>query len=106
KALDRKRQDYRRELQDLSRDAFGVIADAFEFEVDSHGGVCETQRAGHRLLANEEFQTESVQLLFQLVDMLVSENDRKRKRAVFCLQCFQTVAQRPVRATGHFTDLA
>lgn len=94
------------EFQHLAGDALGVVADAFQFEIDADGGVGQAQRAGDRLLADDEFQAEPVHFLLQFVDALVAENDGIGEHAVFLRERLHAVAQRAFAEGGHFADLA
>ncbi len=96
----------RTDLQDLPGDAFRIIANALQFEVDFDGRIGKTQMHGHRLLAHQEFQTKPVELLLQLIDVLVAQNDRIGQLPVAFGQRAQAVLQRAVRQRGHFQDLA
>ena len=48
------------QLERLARDALGVVAHAFEFEVELDRGVGKPEQTGHGLLLHDEFKTQAV----------------------------------------------
>src|SRR5204863_9955232 len=60
----------------LAGDRLGVVPDALELEVDADACVGEPQQPGRRLVADQEAEAESIELLLHLVDVAVAEDDR------------------------------
>src|SRR5262245_51691399 len=93
------------EFQNLPGNGLGVIADSLQFEVDADGGVGETEQSRNWLLTDQKFQTEPVQLLFQLVNSLIAEDNRISQGPVALQQRLETIPQSLFTLAGHFTDL-
>src|SRR5262249_47186290 len=74
KSLERSRHIRGFKFQYLAGNPFGIVAHTLQFEIDPDRGVNETKRTGDRLLADKELETEPVELLFQLVNPLVTED--------------------------------
>jgi hypothetical protein len=89
------------QLQDLARDALGVVADALELQVELDGRVGEAQVAGHRLLAYEELEAQPVGLLLELVDALVAQDHRVGQLAVALLEGLDAVQEGLLGERGH-----
>ena len=91
--------------QDLPGHALGVVPDPLQLGVDLHRRVGEPQRAGHRLLADDELQAQPVELLLQLVDALVAHDHRIGELPVVLRQRFHAAFQRALGQIGHLPDL-
>lgn len=63
------------DAEGLAGDAFGAIADPFEFADDAEGGVDEAEGAAGGLVADEEFETEAFAIGLVLIEETVAEDD-------------------------------
>ncbi len=92
----------RADLQNLPRDALGIITDALQFEIDFDRRVGKAQMSAGWLLADEELEAKPIDLLLQLIDVLVAQDDGIGQLAVAPGERAQRIAQSRLRALGHF----
>jgi hypothetical protein len=93
-------------LEDLPRDALGVIAHALDFLVDLDRDVSKAEMLRHRLLAHDEFEAKPVDLLLQRVNALVAQDDRVGHLPVALDQAAQAGVECACRQPRHLVYLA
>ena len=89
----------------MARNAFRVVADPLDFEIELDRTVGETHRLGDRLLAHDKFETEPIDLLFLLIDILVAKDDRIGQLPVIFDKRFHAIVQGHFGPIGHLDDI-
>ncbi|OQA37567.1 MAG: hypothetical protein BWY56_00847 [Acidobacteria bacterium ADurb.Bin340] len=93
------------EGQHRPADALGVIAHPLQVINYLAGGVDEAEMAGRGLVAENEGQAQPVQFRFQVIHVLVAENDRVGDLAVPGKEGLEGTGEGPLVQIGHFQQL-
>src|SRR5687768_7785621 len=93
-------------FQDLAGDAFGIIANSLELGIDLYGRVNEAQMTRYRLLTDDEFKAEAINLFFKFVDGTVAQNDGVSELTIGFRQGFQASGEGLFAAPGHLLNIA
>ena len=92
------------QLEDPAGDALGVVADALEFRADLQGGEREAQVPGRRLLPHQELQRETIQLLLEVVDPLVTQDHQVGGLLLAVHERIERAAYGPLALLRHLLD--